>query len=206
MSIARVTSDRNAKFTGPDGDRCSIAVDSTGSATAARDVSVRLERLCDLYVKRGGESDAQRALVLQERSLTIVEGIRRTTPGSVEAERDVCVSMARLGNLYLQRGGEGDAERALVFQESSLAIFEGILGANPDSASAVRDVVVSNSKLASLHRALGNEAAAIQRLAFCHQLLHGMHATRMFMDKDMLELLEELNAQFGEPRIAEGAS
>jgi hypothetical protein len=122
--------------------------DNPGSAQAARDVSVSLEKLADFRLGRGQPGDADAALGLYERSLQICEDLLRDNPGSVQAARDVSVSLDRLADFRLGRGQPGDADAALGLYERSLQVREGLLRDNPGSAQAARDFGISLERLA----------------------------------------------------------
>ncbi len=62
--------------------------------------------------------------------------------------RDVSVSLEKLADFLARRGQAGDGEAALGHYQRSLEVRERLLVANPESASLVRDVVVSHFKLA----------------------------------------------------------
>ncbi|WP_395737078.1 DUF4062 domain-containing protein [Prosthecobacter sp.] len=117
--------------------------DSPGSAEAARDVSLSLHALGAFLSQRGQPDDAAAALKYFTRQLEICEKILHVSPDSVQAGRDVFVSLTKVGNLLAQRGQPGDADTALSYLKRSLEICEKLLQANPDSALAMRDVSMS---------------------------------------------------------------
>src|SRR5271165_3613 len=121
--------------------------DNPQSGQAARDVSVSLERLGDFLASRGQAGDAEKALGHHERSLEVSEGLLGDNPHSGQAARDVSVSLERLGDFLASRGQAGDAEKALGHHERSLEVSEGLLGDNPHSGQAARDVSVSLERL-----------------------------------------------------------
>ena len=118
------------------------------SAQAARDVSFSLERLGDFLTRRGKAGDADQALAHYQRSLEITERLLGANPESAQAARDVSVSLNKLADFLTRRGKAGDAELALAHYQRCLVINERLLGVNPESAQAARDVSVSLSKLA----------------------------------------------------------
>ena len=79
-----------------------------GSALAARDVSVSLDKLGDFLARRGQPDDAEAALAHFTRYLEISEALLKANPGSAEAARDVWVSCGRLAK-HAERTGKGDA-------------------------------------------------------------------------------------------------
>ena len=138
------------------------------SFQAIRDVSVGLGQLGDCYRARGGEGDDDQALRCYERALAELEKLLVKNPGSVQASRDVGVTMNKLGNFYLLRGREGDREKALACYQRDLEISEEILAANPESEQAARDVMLTLQRVAVMKvaRAGGErEALDFQRRA-----------------------------------------
>jgi hypothetical protein len=81
-------------------------------------------------------------------------------PNSAQAARDVSVSFERLGAFYVARGQAGDAEAALTQFEESLRIDQELYAANPNSAQAARDVLVSLERMADVSAAQEQEGAA----------------------------------------------
>ncbi|MGV8988598.1 MAG: TIR domain-containing protein [Cypionkella sp.] len=125
------------------------------SVDAARDLTVSQYSLGDFYRVRGGSGDAERALDLFQASLAAREAILKANPDSVESARDVSLTQGMLGNVFQERGGSGDAERALDLYRASHTTLEAILKANPGSAAAARDVSVSQDVLGAFYQARG---------------------------------------------------
>ncbi|MGE0144183.1 MAG: TIR domain-containing protein [Planctomycetota bacterium] len=141
------------------------------SAQAARDVSVSLERLGDFLSQRGRDGDAQRALDYFERSLSVNENLLATNPQSAQVARAVSISLERLGDFLSQRGGDGDAQRALEYFERSLSVSENLLATNPQSALAARDVSVSLNKLGDFLSQRGRDGDAQRALEYFERSL-----------------------------------
>jgi tetratricopeptide (TPR) repeat protein len=181
-----------------------------GSAQAARDVSVSLERIGDFLARRGGSGDADRALDCFQRGLKVRERLLAANPSSAEAARDVSVSLNKLGDFLARRGALGDADRALDCFQRDLEIAERLLGANPGSAEAARDVSVSLERIGDFlarrggsgdadraldcfqrglevrERLLGanpGSAAVVRDLVVSHYKLAGFHSGRAEQDE-----------------------
>ncbi|MBK9140380.1 MAG: SEL1-like repeat protein [Verrucomicrobia bacterium] len=167
------------------------------SAQAARDVSVSLERLGDFLARRGLPGDAETALGHYQRSLEVSERLLVANPESAQAARDVSVSLNKLGDFLARRGLPGDAETALGHYQRSLEVRERLLVANPESASVVRDVVVSHFKLAQFGLQGGNQALAMRHFGECHRLLHARIAVGVTFDPPIMNLYQQLHAAFG---------
>ena len=117
------------------------------SRQAARDVAVSLIKLGDFLARRGKPGDEEAALRHYERSLELSERLLAASPESGQAARDVSVSVERLGDFLARRGRPGDADAALGYYARILEVGERLLGANPESGLAMRDLSVSLNKL-----------------------------------------------------------
>jgi len=76
--------------------------------------------------------------------LGVAEKLALANPGSAEAQRDVSVSLNKLGDMLVE---SGDLAGARARYEADLAIAEQLALANPESAEAQRDLIVSYAKL-----------------------------------------------------------
>ncbi|HRJ11229.1 MAG TPA: hypothetical protein PLP58_21790, partial [Prosthecobacter sp.] len=91
------------------------------------------------------------------------ERLLRANPESAQAARDVSVSLNKLADFLARRGLPGDAEAALGHYQRSLEVLERLLRANPESAQAARDVMVSLERLAAFEAGRsGGEAKALE--------------------------------------------
>ena len=169
-----------------------------GDDEAQRLVAVSLERLGEFYVARGQQGDAERALAAFEQSLALRQRLLDANPGSAAAARDVSVSLNKLGDFYIARGQEGDAERALAAFEQSLALRQRLRDANPGSAAAAREVAVSHYMLARHAQAAGDEARAAHHLQACFAILDQFHRDRRPMDPQMRRLHARLAPMFSD--------
>lgn len=128
----------------------------------------------------------------------ILERTLAADPHSESATRDVSVSLNKLGDFLASRGLPGDAEKALGHYERSLEMSEGLLRANPESAQAARDVVVSHYKLAQFGRQSGDEAMTARHLRECHRLLHERISRGVTFDPPIRGLYRQFHEAFGE--------
>ena len=132
------------------------------SAQAARDVSVSLHKLADSLVSRGQSGDAEAALGHYRRSLEVDERLLAANPESAQAARDVSIGLNKLADFLASRGQYGDAEAAWGHYQRSLEILERLLAANPESAEAARDVLISLERLAgAMGERTGGEKTAL---------------------------------------------
>ena len=167
-----------------------------GSAQAARDVSASLINLGDFLAKRGQHGDADQTLVYYTRSLDLRETLLKANPGSAQAARDVSVSLDRLGFFLAQRGQHGDADQALGYYTRSLDLAETRRKANPGSAEAARDVVVSHHKIAVLAQKRGDAAGEEQHSRAICDVLKPCMERGMTFDPPIVHLYEGLKARF----------
>ena len=167
-----------------------------GSGVAARDVSVSLNTLGDFLATRGQPGDAEKAFGFYTRGLEIAETLLKANPGSGEAARDVSVSLERLGDFLATRGQPGDADKALGFYTRDLEIAETLLKANPGSAQAARDVVVSHYKMAALARGRGDVAGEEKHSRAIYDVLKPCIERGMTFDSTIVRVYEGLEARF----------
>jgi tetratricopeptide (TPR) repeat protein len=139
--------------------------DNPHSDQAARDLSASLIKLGDFLVGRGHRGDAEKALVHYQRSNELLEGLLRDNPQSVEAARDVSVSLIKLGDFLAHRGQQGDSEKALAHFQRSLELLERLLRDNSQSGRAARDVSVSLDRLGDFLAGRGQQGDAENALA-----------------------------------------
>jgi tetratricopeptide (TPR) repeat protein len=180
-----------------------------GSAQAARDVSISLNKLGDFLAARGQPGDADQALKYRTRELELSEELLKRNPDSAEAARDVSVSLEKLGDRLAARGQPGDAAAAQGHYERGLKLSEELLKRNPDSAEAARDVMYSQYSLGELDVRLRKFESAITHFQAGIAVLDGMLAKRLneeeaARDKAILE--QRLAVCYaGQGRLAEVA-
>lgn len=105
----------------------------------------------------------EQASPLYESALGAYEQALAANPESGQAARDVSVSLDRLGDFLASRGQAGDAEKALGYYERSLKVREDLWTANPESAAARRDLLVSLERMARAEAGrVGRENAALE--------------------------------------------
>lgn len=127
-----------------------LLVANPNSAQAARDVFVSSNYLGDFLASRGLPGDAEKALACFQRGLALTEGLLAANSGSAQTTRDVAVGLNALGDFLLLRAHLGDSETALAHFQRGLDITERLFTANPDSAVAARDVLISLERMAKL--------------------------------------------------------
>jgi len=151
-----------------------------------RVLSVASCQLGDLLVLRGQPGDAEQALRHYTRHHEISEALQKRNPDSVQAARDVSVSLNKLGDFLAERGQPGDAKQALRYYTRSLEIREALRKRDPDSAPAARDVSVSLENLGDFLAQRGQPGDAEQALR---------HYTR---DLEISEALQKRNPDSAE--------
>ena len=107
------------------------------------------------------------------------------------------VGLNKLGDLLATRGQAGDAEKALSYFTRSLELAEALLQANPTSAQATRDVIVSHLKMAGLANSRNDTKDANHHLRATYDLLRPAIERGMIFDAPFVKLYEILKADFG---------
>jgi len=89
------------------------------------------------------------------------------------AESDYAIATVDvlIGDVLFERGLPGDAQKALVHYQRSLAIYERLLKANPESAQAARDVSVSVGRLGDYLASRGLAGDAQKALVHYQRML-----------------------------------
>ena len=135
------------------------------SAQAIRDVLISLSNVGDLLSRRGQEGDVEQAIGHYQRSLTLSEKLLTRNPDSAQAMRDVSISLDKLGDLLRTRFQARYVEQAVAHYQRSLTLRETLLTRNPDSAQAIRDVLLSEERMSGalcLRRKTGDLAEALR--------------------------------------------
>ena len=166
------------------------------SAQAARNVSISLEKLGVFLATRGRPGDADQRMKHFTRDLEIAESLLKANPDSAQAARDVSVSLNKLGDLLAARGRPGDADQAQKHYTRSLEIRESLLKANPGSAQAARDVVVSHFSLICLFANAGDKKAETRHLRACYDILHPRIDAGIVFDPLIMKAYGELQRMF----------
>ncbi len=130
--------------------REAIMVSDPECADAQQQVAVHLDRLSDTLLERRGPDDFATALSHCQRSLAFREAILGSSPESAQARREASLSLERLAEMLLVRGGQADFDLALAYRERSLTLREAILVSNPESAQAQKDVAGGLGDLAEI--------------------------------------------------------
>ncbi len=144
---------------------------SPKSLRAKRDLSVTLNQFATYLMERGQPGDAEQILPLLERNLRLLEQILAVNPQSVQALRDVSVSLEKLADFLMQRGWIGDADAALEHYQRCHNLREQLLNEHPQSAQFARDVSVSHFKLADFLARRDQEGDAEAGLSHCQRSL-----------------------------------
>lgn len=175
-----------------------LLADNPDSAQAVRDVSISLEKLGDLHLKRGQSADLEVAIAHFERSHEYAEKLLSLNQESAQAARDVSISLEKLGDCLSLRGRPGDIATALRHYKRSLALAEQLLAANLNSAEAARDVVLSHCKLAGFVSDHGDEAEKKKHRRAIFEILAPRIDEGMVFDPPIIELFLELKGELGE--------
>ncbi len=91
-----------------------------------------------------------RGFQLEEMALQTRQRLHQANPNDAQAARDLSVSLNKLGDFFLRRGLEGDADRALKAYEDCHKTLERLHQANPNDAQAARDLSVSFEQVSAI--------------------------------------------------------
>jgi tetratricopeptide (TPR) repeat protein len=164
------------------------------SELASQDLSVSHEKLGDFLFERGNPADFDKARTHFTRSLELREGLLKAAPNNAAAARSVCVALNKLADFLATLGKPEDAPTALKHFTRDLEISTKLLDANPTSAQAARDVVVSRYKLAKFNESIGKSNEAEKQYRECYELLKRSIEQKLEFDEPMLNLFENLKA------------
>jgi len=115
--------------------------------------------------------NTEKALQAYQQSLEIRKQLAKSDPTSVTAQRDLTVSLNKIGNVQLQLG---NTEKALQAYQQSLEISKQLAKSDPTSVTAQRDLLVSYSRIGAAQLQSRNlevaRQAFEQALAIAEQL------------------------------------
>jgi hypothetical protein len=144
-----------------------------GSAQAARDVSVSLNRLADFRLRRGQPGDADAALGLYERSLQVREDLMRANPGSAQAARDLGISLERLAECGLASDDRATRAEGLQRQLQAVDLYRQLAERQAGQYAALKDVARGLLFGAQYALALGQSEIVEALLSELVQVLSG---------------------------------
>lgn len=147
-------------------------------ARAARDLSITYERLGDLYLVRGEAGDGGRAVDLFKASLVIAQRLHDQNPKEVGGARDLAASFGKFGGACLQRGAQGDPNRAVDAYRQSVQISRRLYDEDPDDVEVARDLAVYCGFLAEAYqyrRERGDDSHAVEFYDACLAVLQRLY-------------------------------
>ncbi len=119
-----------------------------------------------------------------ERSLNIREKLAQADASSAQAQRDLSISLNKLGDVAAQMGQFGESK---VWFERALNIGEKLAQADANSAQAQRDLIVSHYKLGVFY-SLSRQPTGLQTEArLAADLLNNLRPRLSNHDADSLE-------------------
>lgn len=131
--------------------REAILATNPASRDAARDLSVSLQKMGDLLLRRGYSDDVKMALECYTRSNDIFEKLIGNDKSDIQAAYDSSLSLYRLGDFFVRSGNAGDREKALDFYHRSLAMSEKVYSLVPELDEVVSRLALSLECLADFH-------------------------------------------------------
>ena len=107
---------------------------------------IRLIEVAEYFEKYHGLEEAYK---FYDKALQVAQNLVHKQSDSIEAKRDLSVSLDNIAKIYLQKG---DADKALKHYQESLALAQSIENKRPDSIEAKRDLSVSYYKIAMVYK------------------------------------------------------
>jgi tetratricopeptide (TPR) repeat protein len=153
--------------------------------------------LYDQAVQQKTHGSLAQAVKDATRMLEIAERIPPAAQVSAEDARVLPAALEQMGDVLVLRGQPGDAEKALGHYQRCHEVLERLLAANPESAQAARDVVVSHYKLGQFGQQTGDEALTKKHRSACYAVLHKYVSSGVTFDAPVMELYRELRAEYG---------
>jgi hypothetical protein len=140
------------------------------------------------------QGDGAGALRYFTQSKTIAERLAASDPANAAWQRDLSVSLDKLGDLAV---AQGDGAGALRYFTQSKTIAERLAASDPANAEWQRDLAVSHFKLYQFAQKSGDQTMAGTELHACYAVLHGMKQRGLHFDPQMAKLYESLSGMFG---------
>ena len=127
-------------------------------------------------------------------SKAIAEHLAASDPANAGWQRDLSVSLNKLGELAVAQGDLAGALRS--FAESK-AIRERLAASDPANAAWQRDLAVSHFKLFQFVEKQGDTAMAEAELRACFTVLDAMKRRGLHLDPQMAQVHGQLAERFG---------
>ncbi|MDX2103496.1 MAG: toll/interleukin-1 receptor domain-containing protein [Alphaproteobacteria bacterium] len=137
-----------------------LASANPNDGQAARDLSVSLSRLGDLYLRRGAEGDSAAALEVYQESLEIRRRLAATDPSDGQAARDLSASLERVAMLGLDDLNGDRVTDAFALIEEALGYRAALANANPRQEELAREEIFCLNQLCFARQRFGDIAAA----------------------------------------------
>jgi|GEM_PF-5458200 len=116
---------------------------------AVADLVMALRVVGNALLQRAAQGDEERALKFFTRALDLQERLLAANPNSVEAARDVAVSLERVADLTIKLRGESVLDEVIAHHERGLAIRQRIARVDANTLRAASEFSLSVIKLAS---------------------------------------------------------
>ena len=117
--------------------------------------AAKLVKFGDVYAKTGSPG----ALESYEKALSISRKLAAADPRNANLQRDISVSLNRIGDAKLR---SGDANAALAAYEEGLAIVRRLAATDPDSEDWRRDLSISLDRIGEVKLRRGDAAGALK--------------------------------------------
>ena len=124
-------------------------------------------------------------------ALEVSQRLAESDPGNAGWQRDLSVSLEKLGDLAV---AQGDLEDARQKYADALEVSQRLAESDPSNAQWQRDLFVSNFKLADVLEKQG-ESESMRHWHRAHDVLKGMVSRGLFVSEDDQGFLKVLDGK-----------
>jgi len=143
---------------------------------------------------RVSRGDLDGALEAFEESLAVRRGLSASDPRNTQWQRDVSVSLDKVGGVRVSRG---DVDGALEVFEESLAVRRRLSASDPRNTQWRYDIAASHFHLHRIADRSKQPELANEHRRECHRVLVGMRTAGMHLDAWATGFLKQFDAHFG---------
>ena len=131
-----------------------------------------------------------------EESNTLATRLHTAYPTLPNVERLLSATHIQMGDMLIRRGKDGDDDKALDHYTHGFELADALLKANPGSAEATRDVVVSHYTMAGFAGSRGEAKDEEKHSRAVYDILKPAIERGMTFDPPIVQLYEDLKARF----------
>jgi tetratricopeptide (TPR) repeat protein len=163
-----------------------LRIRAPDSAIYKRDLMICYEKIGEFSNKIGNIVNAKEKF---ERAFDLSIELHQKAPDSAQYSQDLSRYYSKLGDLYLSLG---DPPKALDKYLASLNIAKELRERDPVSADYAHYLTISYYKILCFHQEILNEKELKKYAIFCKDALLYMKNRRMYLDDNLIKLLNQL--------------